>query len=89
MMRSVRVKFHLVSFFVDSCTDICDTVSKKYYTLIGQWLDDGSLKPNRVRLMPNGLESVEKGVRMLKNFEVHAEKLVYRIAETPQLKATA
>ena len=64
-------------------------VAAKYYPLIGQWLAKGSFKPNKVRIMPNGLASAAKGVEMLKNNEIHAEKLVYLVADTPQLKGSA
>ena len=61
------------------------TVAAKYFRWIGKWLEDGSFKANRVRLMPDGLASVERGIQMLQNGEVHAEKLVHRIADTPNL----
>ena len=61
-------------------------VAAKYYRLIGKWLDDGSFKANNVKILPEGLASVDKGIDMLFNNEVHAEKLVYRIADTPELK---
>ena len=44
-------------------------------------------QPNRVKLMPNGLASVGEGLRMLKEWKVHGEKLVYRIADTPGIQA--
>lgn len=37
--------------------------------------------------MPDGLASVDRGIDMLIKGEVHGEKLVYRIADTPGLKA--
>lgn len=38
-------------------------------------------------MLPNGLESVEEGVALLKDDKVHGEKLVYLIAETPAIRA--
>lgn len=43
-----------------------------------------ALQPNKVKIMPNGLASVGEGLKLLENNQVHAEKLVYRIAETPK-----
>lgn len=42
------------------------------------------LQPNKPRVMPNGLASVGEGLRMLQSDQVHGEKLVYRIADTPK-----
>lgn len=55
----------------------------RWYPLLGKWLDEGILKPNRVRIMPNGLDSVQEGVLMLRDKKVSGEKLVFRIADTP------
>ncbi|TDL25380.1 GroES-like protein [Rickenella mellea] len=59
----------------------------KYYRLLGRWLDEGSFKPSRVRLVPGGLAGVGEALKELQEGKVHGEKLVYRIAETPQIKA--
>ena len=67
------------------------SVAARFYRQISKWLEvtpenPKPFKPNRVRVLPNGLASVEKGLLLLKNGEVHGEKLVYRIAETPGLQ---
>jgi hypothetical protein len=66
-------------------------VAARWYRQIGRWLapsDDNPVpfKPNNVRLMPSGLASVQDGLEMLKAGKVHAEKLVYRIADTPHVE---
>ncbi len=61
-------------------------VAAKYYRLLGRWLDEGSFKPNKVRLIPGGLAGVGGALKELQEGKVHGEKLVYRIAQTPQIK---
>ena len=63
-------------------------VAARFYRQISQYLVPSSantipLLPNQVHLLPNGLASVGKGLAMLKAGEVHAEKLVHRISDTP------
>ncbi|KAL1762802.1 chaperonin 10-like protein [Schizophyllum commune] len=57
-----------------------------YYRKFSHWLADGSFKPNRPRVLPGGLQSVAHGLELLETGKVHAEKLVYRIADTPGLQ---
>ncbi|KAL1723113.1 chaperonin 10-like protein [Schizophyllum commune] len=59
----------------------------EWYRKISRWLADGSFKPNRPKVLPGGLESVANGLQLLETGNVHGEKLVYRIADTPGLKA--
>lgn len=66
------------------------TVASRFYRQISKYLLQSStnptpLKTNRVKVMPNGLASVSDGIGLLKSGNVHAEKLVYRIEETPNL----
>lgn len=58
----------------------------KYAKLVGEWLEAGLIKPQKVKIVPGGLEGVEEGLRMLQEGEVSGEKLVYRISETPGLE---
>jgi len=60
---------------------------EKYFDLLGEWIEKGEFKSQRVELIPNGLEGVKEGLRMLKEGEVKGQKLVYKIADTPGLKA--
>lgn len=59
--------------------------AKRMYRQLGQWLEEGIFKPNKVKLMPNGLDSVEEGLALLRNNKVNGVKLVYRIADTSDL----
>jgi hypothetical protein len=61
--------------------------ARKWYRQIGKWLDEGSFKPNKVKLMPDGLDSVNEGVHLLKDGKIHGQKVVYRIADSKCLKA--
>jgi len=65
-----------------------EAFAARFYRQISQYLaksekNSKPLLPNKVRIMPGGLASVEKGLEMLKAGEVHAEKLVYKVSETP------
>lgn len=60
---------------------------EKYFDLLGEQLEKGEFRSQRVEVIPGGLEGVKEGLRMLKANEVKGQKLVYRIAETPGLKA--
>ena len=66
-------------------------VAARWYRQIGGWLvktpdNPTAFQANRVKILPDGLASVERGLELLKTGQVHGEKLVYRIADTPQLK---
>ena len=67
-------------------TDAHDLVAAEYYRKFSHWLADGSFKPNRPTVLPGGLQSVAHGLELLETGKVHAEKLVYRIADTPGLQ---
>ncbi|KLO08265.1 GroES-like protein [Schizopora paradoxa] len=65
-----------------------ESFSGPFYRQISQYLvksdtNPKPLLPNKVKLIPGGLAGVEKGLALLKANEVHAEKLVYKIDETP------
>jgi threonine dehydrogenase-like Zn-dependent dehydrogenase len=50
--------------------------------LEGPWLQllrDGLIKPNPVKLMPGGLESIPEGFAYMKEGKNSAEKLVYKL----------
>ena len=59
--------------------------AKKWYRIVGKWLDQGKFRANQVKLMPDGLDSVKEGVHLLKDNKVNAVKLVYRISDTRSL----
>ena len=68
-------------------TDLQLAVAAPFYRKISHWLSEGSYKCNRTKILPGGLADVFKGLDLLKSGEVHGEKLVYRIADTPGIKA--
>ncbi|GAA6059781.1 hypothetical protein JCM10212_003676 [Sporobolomyces blumeae] len=72
---------------------VCDTAygkdqahCEKYFDLLGEWLDQGKFRSQRVEVVPGGLEGVKDGLRMLQDGKVNGKKLVYRVAETPALQ---
>lgn len=61
--------------------------AEMFYKLLSDLLlPTGRLKPNRVTKMPGGLNGVEEGFKRMMENKVSAEKLVYTIAETDELK---
>ncbi|KAJ7839262.1 chaperonin 10-like protein [Mycena olivaceomarginata] len=59
--------------------------AKMYCKLISEVLSKHTIKPVPLRLYPNGLASVELGFEDMKAGKVHAEKITYRISDTPGL----
>lgn len=55
----------------------------EYFAKLGPWLEDGTIRGQKVTIVPGGLAGVEEGLRRLQAHEVKSEKLVYRLAETP------
>ncbi|EIN05617.1 NAD(P)-binding protein [Punctularia strigosozonata HHB-11173 SS5] len=47
-----------------------------------RYLEEGFIKPNRVRVLPNGLAGVEAGLELLRTGKVSGQKLVVRPQET-------
>ncbi|KAJ7354453.1 chaperonin 10-like protein [Mycena albidolilacea] len=60
--------------------------AKMYCKLISEVLSKHTIKHVPVRLYPNGLASVELGFEDMKAGKVHAEKITYRISDTPGLR---
>ncbi|EIN10087.1 GroES-like protein [Punctularia strigosozonata HHB-11173 SS5] len=48
-----------------------------------KYLEEGAIKPNRVRVLPNGLAGVQEGLDLLRDGKVSGQKLVVRPQETP------
>ncbi|KAI0052830.1 dehydrogenase [Auriscalpium vulgare] len=57
--------------------------SREYVELLKTFLATGQIKSNPVHLFPNGLASVPDGYQYMLDGKVSAEKLTYRIADTP------
>ncbi|GAA6043353.1 hypothetical protein JCM8097_008046 [Rhodosporidiobolus ruineniae] len=60
--------------------------AEHWFDRLGEWLERGEFKAQKVTVVPGGLAGVAEGLRRLKEGEVRGEKLVYRIAETPGLE---
>ncbi|KAL1674684.1 chaperonin 10-like protein [Schizophyllum commune] len=87
--------------FPSTVTDVLTYVGTSYtedeefaapfYRHMSKWLADEKepFIPNRVKIMPNGLDDVAEGLALLLNKKVHGEKLVYRIKDTTSLKPKA
>lgn len=53
------------------------------YRLVGRWLSQGRICGHPYEILPRGLDSVEDGLLRLKEGEISAKKLIYRVADTP------
>lgn len=60
--------------------------AKKWYRIIGGWLDQGKFKANDVKVLSGGLDGVAEGMDLLEQGKVNGVKLVYRISETKSLQ---
>lgn len=50
--------------------------AERWYRIMGDWLDQGKLKPNTVRIMEGGLAGIPKGLKLLEENKISGEKLV-------------
>ncbi|KAJ8090398.1 hypothetical protein PM082_018994 [Marasmius tenuissimus] len=58
-------------------------LGKKFGILLGHLLSEKKLKTIPVKLVPDGLADVQKWIEFQQQGKVSAEKIVYRIADTP------
>ncbi|PPQ73131.1 hypothetical protein CVT26_014953 [Gymnopilus dilepis] len=56
-----------------------------YNRMISEMLEKNMLKFGAIKVLPNGLASVQDGIEYMKSGKIHAEKIVYRISDTPDL----
>ncbi|OPB37707.1 zinc binding dehydrogenase [Trichoderma guizhouense] len=54
-----------------------------FFRLVSRWIAEGKMTGQPHEVLPRGLESVEEGLRMLKEGKVSAKKLIYRVSDTP------
>ncbi|KAI0058897.1 GroES-like protein [Artomyces pyxidatus] len=59
-------------------------LSEKYAQLLSATVALGKFKPMPTLIMPKGLASVEEGFAYMKGGKVSAQKIIYRIADTPK-----
>jgi NADPH:quinone reductase-like Zn-dependent oxidoreductase len=57
----------------------------EFFERLEEWLREGRIIPNKITVVPGGLEGVKEGFRRMREKEVSGEKLVFRISETPGL----
>ncbi|KAK4056575.1 hypothetical protein OIO90_002423 [Microbotryomycetes sp. JL221] len=57
--------------------------AQEYFYKVSKWLDKGEFKAQKTTLIPEGLVGVAEGLRRLQDGEAHAEKFIYKVADTP------
>ncbi|KAF8261438.1 dehydrogenase [Lactarius quietus] len=62
-----------------------DSNSKWYVDVLTKMLATGKIKPNPVHVQPSGLAGVKEGLQYMQEGKVSAQKITYRIADTPEL----
>lgn len=53
------------------------------FKLMGRWLADGKLTGHPYEIVPGFLAGIERGLKMLKEEDVSAKKLIYQEGNTP------
>jgi NADPH:quinone reductase len=56
------------------------------FKLAGRWLSQGKMSGHPYEILPHGLDSIEDGLRQLKEGNISAKKLIYRISDTPGIR---
>lgn len=56
------------------------------FRLAARWLAQGKMSGHPYQILPHGLKSVEDGLRQLKEGNITAKKLIYRVADTPGIE---
>ncbi|KLO11439.1 GroES-like protein [Schizopora paradoxa] len=74
---------HYVTVYADFRSPGNWALGKSLASKLHELLASGAIKPHRVELLPNGLASVEAGLKRLENNEVRARKLIIHPDETP------
>ncbi|GMM36892.1 hypothetical protein DASC09_042170 [Saccharomycopsis crataegensis] len=54
----------------------------EYWNIIQKYIVDGTIKHAPLKVLPNGLNSVDVGLSLLRNNKVSLEKLIARVADT-------
>lgn len=78
------------SVWTDWLPSLLGSVTSRFYRQISAYLSPSPSNPKpfqtpNLKILPNGLESVEEGLALMKADKLHGEKLVYRIADTPAI----
>lgn len=75
---------HPTPFWDEKCEEDPD-FAHTLFRLVPRWLSQGKLAGHPYEILPHGLESVERGLQMLKEGKVSAKKLIYNVADTPTI----
>ncbi|KAI5122327.1 hypothetical protein M0805_002494 [Coniferiporia weirii] len=78
---------------VKTAYGVDERFAARFYRQISQYLIPSAnnpqpFQPNRVKIIPGGLAGVVDGLKLLKEEKVNAEKLVYRVDDTPTTMTT-
>jgi NADPH:quinone reductase-like Zn-dependent oxidoreductase len=76
----VKVKFSMTPELLKR-----ESNGKWYVDVLAKILATGKIKPNPVHVLPGGLAGVKDGLQYMQEGKVSAQKLTYRIADTPEL----
>lgn len=76
----VKVKFSMAPELLKR-----ESNGKWYVDVLAKMLATGKIKPNPVHVLPGGLAGVKDGLQYMQEGKVSAQKLTYRIADTPEL----
>ncbi|KAI0292943.1 zinc-binding oxidoreductase ToxD [Multifurca ochricompacta] len=76
----VKVTFRYVPKFLDR-----DSNGKWFFDLHKKIFASGKIKPNPVAIQPKGLASVREGLQFMQDGKVSAQKITYRISDTPAI----
>ncbi|KAG1717314.1 uncharacterized protein EDB91DRAFT_887721, partial [Suillus paluster] len=52
------------------------------WATLSKWLEDGTIKPNKYEVLPNGLEGIIEGLERMKKGQVSGKKLVAHPQDT-------
>jgi len=58
------------------------TLCRECWNILGKWLQDGLIKPNKFEVLPKGLDGIPDGLERMKEGKVHGIKLVAHPQET-------
>ncbi|KAF8261439.1 dehydrogenase [Lactarius quietus] len=76
----VRVKFSMAPELFKP-----ESNGKWYVDVLTKILATGKIKPNPVHVQPRGLAGVKEGLQYMQEGKVSAQKITYRIADTPEV----
>jgi len=58
------------------------TMCREYWNILAKWLQNGTIKPNNLEVLPNGLDGISGGLERMKAGKVSGKKLIAHPQET-------